>query len=61
MNDIENFILCGKPIPKKEAKPVTDEELYWHMHEQGKKRFGAECPHKDKVNGRCTNCLRKVI
>jgi len=39
----------------------TDKDLYELMHEQGKRRFGSECKHEKVINGRCTNCLRKVI
>jgi hypothetical protein len=61
MSDLENFILHGIPVPKKKIQPVSDEELYWYMHEQGKNRFGSECHHETTKNGHCTNCLRKVI
>lgn len=60
MTDLHRLI-DGQSIPKTHSKPVTEEELYWHMHEQGKKRFGSECRHNATKNGRCTNCLRKVI
>jgi len=39
----------------------TEHDLYELMYEQGKKRFGSECKHEHVKNGRCTNCLRKVI
>ena len=39
----------------------TDKELYELMDKQGKERFGSECKHQVVKNGRCTNCLRKVI
>lgn len=39
----------------------TDDQLYELMHEQGKKRFESECKHEKIVNGRCANCLRKVV
>jgi hypothetical protein len=39
----------------------TNKELYELMHEQGKRRFSSECKHEQVKNGRCLNCLRKVI
>lgn len=27
----------------------------------GERRFGSECKHDKVKNGRCTNCLRKVV
>jgi hypothetical protein len=27
----------------------------------GDKRFGSPCEHKRTKNGRCVNCLRKVV
>lgn len=39
----------------------TERDLLELMHEQGKKRFGSECRHEKTRNGRCLNCLRKVI
>lgn len=61
MRNIENFILNGTPLPKSSVKAVSDEELYWHMHEQGKKRFGSECKHVEVVGNKCQRCLRTVI
>lgn len=39
----------------------TQNELYELMHDQGKKRFGSECKHEKVANGKCANCLRKVV
>ena len=39
----------------------TEEELFWLMHEQGKRRFGSLCNHERIRNGHCLNCLRKVV
>ena len=39
----------------------TDKDLYELMDKQGKKRFGSGCKHEKIRNGRCLNCLRKVI
>ena len=61
MSDIEDFILNGKPLHKQKPNPVSDEEMFWHMHEQGKKRFGSPCSHENVVSGKCVNCLRTVI
>lgn len=60
MADLHRLI-DGQSTPKPHSKPVTDEELYWHMHNQGKKRFGSECRHDSVKNGYCSYCLRKVI
>ena len=27
----------------------------------GKQRFGSSCEHKETKNGKCKNCLRKVV
>ncbi len=60
-SDIENLIVNGTPIPQKTIVTPTQDELYWRMHEQGKKRFGSECRHESVKNGKCSNCLRQVI
>jgi hypothetical protein len=60
-SDLENLILHGTPIPERKPEPVSDEQLYWHMHEEGKRRFGSECRHEQTSNGVCIKCLRKVI
>jgi len=60
MSDLD-LLIDGKHINKSPSKPVLDEDLYWHMHEQGKKRFGSECRHEVVRNGRCSSCLRKVV
>jgi len=39
----------------------TFKEEYELALKTGKKRFGQECQHKEIKNGRCLNCLRKVI
>jgi hypothetical protein len=54
-------LIKGEPLVHKKFVPPTEEELYWHMHKEGMRRFGSECKHEHKKNGRCTNCLRKVI
>lgn len=61
LSDLENLILHDIPIPKPKEEMVSDESLYWHMHEQGKKRFGSECKHVQVIGDRCANCLRKVV
>ena len=45
----------------KDPFKYTDKDLYELMDAQGKKRFGSECKHEKTKNGRCLNCLRKVI
>lgn len=42
---------------------MTEQEkkLYELALKEGKKRFGSICPHTFIKNGRCTQCLRKVI
>jgi len=39
----------------------TETELYEFMLKQGERRFGSECKHERVRNGRCLNCLRRVI
>ena len=39
----------------------TERDLYELMDAQGKKRFGSECKHEHVKNGRCLDCLRKVV
>lgn len=56
MCDIDNFALPVKPF----VKP-TDKEMYAHMYEQGKRRFGSECQHVVAISGHSQRCLRKVI
>ena len=39
----------------------TDNDLYELMCKQGDKRFGRICKHEHTKNGKCLDCLRKVI
>lgn len=39
----------------------TDEDLYWFMHAEGKRRFGSECKHEQVKGGHCVACLRKAV
>ena len=39
----------------------TFEEEYELAKRIGDKRFGSECKHEQVVNGRCKQCLRKVV
>lgn len=41
-------------------KPTFEEE-YELALSIGKQRFGSECKHEQVTNGRCKNCLRKVV
>ncbi len=43
--------------PKSEAFKV----MYELAKKQGGKRFGSECKHEHVKDGKCLNCLRKVI
>ena len=38
-----------------------DRQLYELALKEGERRFGSECPHTHVRNGRCTQCLRRVI
>lgn len=38
-----------------------EKKLYELALKEGKRRFGSECKHKKVKNGRCLDCLRKVI
>lgn len=40
---------------------TTFTEEYEMALKIGNKRFGSECKHEKIKNGRCQNCLRKVI
>ncbi len=40
---------------------TEDEKRLYELHEEGKRRFGSLCKHSRVKNGRCMNCLRKVI
>jgi len=48
-------------VVMKDPFKYTNNDLYELMDAQGKKRFGSECKHEHVRNGRCLNCLRKVI
>jgi hypothetical protein len=39
----------------------TFKEEYALALKEGKKRFGSSCKHNKVKNGRCVQCLRKVI
>jgi hypothetical protein len=41
-------------------KPTFDEQYELALRE-GNKRFGSDCKHEQVKNGKCLNCLRKVI
>jgi hypothetical protein len=59
--DLENLIFNGLSVRRPASAPLSDEELYWHMHELGKSRFGSECKHEQTKDGYCVVCLRRVI
>lgn len=59
-SNIEKIINGENPQHPKPPQ-YTEEQLYWLMHEEGKKRFGSECRHDEVKDGYCLNCLRKVI
>lgn len=41
-------------------KPTFNEEYELALR-IGNRRFGSECKHDQVKNGRCVNCLRKVV
>ena len=59
-NNIQRLIDGEAPVHA-ESPAYTEEQLYWLMHEEGKRRFATECKHEKVNNGYCTECLRKVI
>lgn len=52
------------PFPKgnpDDPKSDAFRALYELALKQGEKRFGSECKHEVTNQGRCVNCLRKVV
>jgi hypothetical protein len=47
---------------KKEEKMTNREKQEYELAlKTGRVRFGSICEHKEKENGRCKKCLRKII
>lgn len=44
-----------------DTKSEAFKVMYELAKKQGDKRFGSECKHENVKDGKCLNCLRKVI